>query len=127
MAILEPYFLAKPSQIRLGRKDSYEPLGYYRYEGYTLISWRYGNLPYGEYVTGETLYRQRRLLAATGGTINLGANSRLRHSEMPVNPARNLSDLIFSGVGRMGVPQSVAINLRNPKNYRPIDLRLKSD
>lgn len=67
---LDPYFFQAPADFAEEPEDSdlyFRILGYSQYQNYTLVVWGYGDTE--EYVAGQSLYRDRELLATSGGAL----------------------------------------------------------
>lgn len=68
--MLDPFFFQAPANFADEPADSglyFRVLGYSQHQNYTLVTWGYGDNE--EVVTGQSLYRDRELLATSGGAL----------------------------------------------------------
>jgi len=120
--MLEPYFFQTPPSLDWQPGLIFRLLGYARVSEYTLVKWRFGGEV--EYGTGETLYRDRLILASGGGVLPL------YEEPQPIDPdiasgtpevMATVWDRMDSSMGQFGVPPAIAMALRNPANYACFD------
>ncbi|MBD1864240.1 MULTISPECIES: hypothetical protein [Trichocoleus] len=114
--MLDPFFFQMPNPERLKPGLIYRITGYAQVEEYTLVTWRFGKED--EYATGETLYRDRTLIATGGGTLPLYTPKVPEPvSRTPRPEAQTVMSRVDDSIGRFGVPPAVATALRDPLNY----------
>lgn len=126
--MLEPIFFARiENQIDVNGKSiaqiantplpegmKYQIRGYSRAGIYTLVSWQLGNEE--EVVTGETLWRNKTPVASSGGIIDMYEEPQ---ESRVVRSTLSVWERINPNLGRYGIPNEVAIELRNPSRYVP--------
>lgn len=128
--MLEPIFFSRIEQKVDAKSKTYcdfadKPLpkgityrirGYSRAGIYTLVTWESGDDE--EKITGETLWRGKTPVATSGGIIDIyeePPEGRVVQSELSVWARIN------PNLGRYGIPNEVAIELRNPSRYVPFN------
>ena len=92
-------------------------LGYTKVDGYTLTRWGIGRED--EYMTGETLWKGTEPIATGPGVLpiyNVPAETN-QHSALPQLGEFTFMKRYNINTGRFGLPASVAIALRDLKNF----------
>lgn len=119
--MLDPFFFQMPNPKPLEPGQIYRITGYAQIEEYTLVSWRFGGAE--EYATGETLYRDRTLIATGGGALPLyEPKASPDKSQTPPPEEQGVLSRVNASIGQYGVPPAVAVALRDPLNYVSFDL-----
>lgn len=114
--MLDPFFFQMPNPERLKPGLIFRVTGYAQVEEYTLVSWRFGKED--EYATGETLYRDRTLIATGGGTLPLyEPKIPNEKSSTPRPEEQGVLSRVNTSIGQFGLPPAIAVALRDPLNY----------
>jgi hypothetical protein len=122
--MLAPKYLIPPADLPLGEQDQYRVTGYYEYQEYLLIEWQAGDFSQdGEYITGESLYRNGSLVVSSGGTVLLAEDREIDKSLSLKNPSDFVNQMVDPAIGAHGVPQGVAYGLKSLANYRAVQIR----
>jgi hypothetical protein len=120
--MLSPRFFMAPSDLRLERWQEFQVLGYARVGNWTLVRWRVimGEPKAYRWQQGETLYQGNDPIEAgrLAGDFDLyEAPIAPEQSKTPRQPL-SVFDRVDRRIGRNGIPPSIAIQLRHPRNYR---------
>lgn len=115
--MLNPYFFQIPSPELFTEQAQYQITGYAQVENYTLVFWQISKGD--EAVTGESLYRDRDLLATGGGELPLyQLLSSLDPNVASATPrdGNSVWGRVNQQVGGFGVPPAISNALRSPQN-----------
>jgi hypothetical protein len=125
--MLAPVFFQLPVGLILNEGDRYTIRGYAQFERWTLVSWRIDVANSAEPIYGESLWRDRTLIASGAGAIDLWTPPTPREPLDPDDPPpppipENPFDRIPSNHTNYGVSQVCAVALRDDANFVWFDL-----
>ena len=121
--MLDPiFFQLPPGLVEDDEPYDYSLLGYCQTDRYTLIKWRLNYPDSPEPIYGESLYRDRDLVESGAGAMDFWERPKSNDPVDPDAPSRpanfeNPFERIARNYGSYGLPQHVAIALRDPKKY----------
>lgn len=120
--MLPPIFFALPPGETLSPGDRYAIRGYAQVERWTLILWRIDVLGSPEPIYGETLWRDRSVVASGSGAIDIWEPPEPREpldpDDPPPPPLPEMPfDRIAPNFAKYGMAQAIAVALRNPANF----------
>jgi hypothetical protein len=113
---LDPFFFQAPPDFADQPSDPefyFRVLGYSREQNYTLVSWGYGDNQ--EIIAGQNLYRDRELLATSGGALLSRENRSRGKAGEP--DYQQLMQQSIQGSNTYGVPQHIVDRLLDLANY----------